>query len=134
MSMDIKNGKIAALAATLALSASAYADDGGNAMQAHTEAGKDAATTARADAAAKGFAADMAKMTSEMNMGTKAAASASSSARGVHGRVLGLDRMKMLMVKKNEDGTFTVDHVSANEESVKAFVAAESKSQVAEEE
>ena len=133
MSMDKKNGKIGALAITLALSASAYADNGTKAMQAHVEAGKDAAVTASAEATAKGFEADMAKMTSEMNMSSKAAAAA-SSANGVHGRVLGLDRMKMLMAKKNEDGTFTVGHVNGDKHSVKEFVAAKPQSKVAEEE
>ena len=74
-----------------------------------------------AERTAKAFEADMARLTSEMNMAAKSAAS-TTSAEGHHGKVLGLERLKTLMVKKNEDGTFTIGHVSNNADAVVKFI------------
>lgn len=100
-----KTGWIAVIAAMgAALPAAVTADD-----------------TSGAERTAKAFEADMARLTSEMNMAEKSATS-TTTAEGHHGKVLGLDRLKTLMVKKNPDGTFTIGHVSNNADAVKKFI------------
>lgn len=132
-----KTGRIAVAAAMLfGVSAAGHADDSrGNAMQAHVgddgaAGAKGASTTQSADAIARAFEADMARLASEMN--TQRAASSSTSP-GVHGRVLGLDGMKMLMVKKNEDGTFSVSHVGGKSEDIEVFLESAANQRVEEE-
>lgn len=106
-------------AVLLTLSAAAHAETGGSkAMQAQVgDSEVNAASSASAMASA--FESDMAKLAAQ----TKNANAASASrASGADGRVIGMTGLKMLMVKKNEDGTLTIGHVSDDASSVESFL------------
>ena len=126
--MKDNNRKLVAMSLVAgALSVPAFADTGSKAMQAHTEESEStvtrAASAAEAATVAKAFQADMIRLKSEMGM-TNAKGAATAS--GVHSHVLDPTKMKVLMLRKNADGSFTVNHVSGAE-NVKEFATSAPK-------
>ena len=62
-----------------------------------------------------------------------AGASVTEHSDGMRSAVVGVSHMKMLMVRKNDDGTLTFEHVDGAEEA-EEFAAADSNESAAEEE
>ena len=126
MTMGKKSEQMLATGAVAILLSSVAVADGDNGMEHHVEGASDAKAMSAA------FASDMARLESEMGTNIKARAAA-TSADGIHGTVVPISRMKTLVVKKNEDGTFTMGHVS-DAKDVEEFMESDTVDQAAEEE
>lgn len=126
MSMGKKSKQILATGAVAMLLSGAAVADGDKDMEHRVEGASDV------KAMAAEFESEMARLESEMGSGNKARAAA-TNANGIHGTVVPLSRMKTLVVRKNEDGTVTMGHVS-DAEDFEEFMESDTVDQTAEEE
>lgn len=114
---------VGAAVMVVSMASVASADDAALNLQVEGEAGAELAAA---------FQADVARMESEMNLAASAQATSTAVASGIHGRVLGISKMKTLVVRKNSDGTFSVSHI-ANADDIEEFIATDNADGVEEE-
>lgn len=93
--------------------------------------GASAVSADEAEDSSAAFEANKAELAATLGV-AEAEATVTTDENGTTSAVVGLSALKMLVVKENDDGTLTYDHVSS-EEDMEKFVNSETKSTPAEE-